>query len=176
MSFTETERTAINRYVDDLSNNPRKIKRIINIYRYARLILPAEQDRAKAICWYLMVEQWPLHVAWILEYIENDQQRIKKKLIDKKISDIYTLAKRKIRSEVMAPLLTIDSDPDKFSRFIAKNDFTVREILDLLPITFNLNPAIRSEVSKQLLTAPNVKKKRKKTPSKKKPASAVQSA
>lgn len=175
VSFTEIERAAINQCAKYLVDNPRKIKRIVNIYRYARLILPAEQNRPKAVRWYLMVEQWPLHVAWILEYIENDQQQTKSKLIDKTILNVYKLAKKNIRSKEMAPLLTIDADPDNFSAFIEKNDFTVQEILALLPITFNLNPAIRSEVSKQMLKISETKPKRKKPATQNKLSATIQS-
>ncbi|MBN8583442.1 MAG: hypothetical protein J0L96_22445 [Anaerolineae bacterium] len=176
VSFTEIERMAINDCAKDLVDNPRKIKRIINIYRYARLILPAEQDRPKAIRWYLMVEQWPLHVAWILDHIENDQQQAKSKLKGKSIFDVYKLVKQSIRSEDMETLLAIDADPDNFVSFIKKYGFTVQEILALLPITFNLNPAIRSEVSKQMLKASAPNPKRKKPATRKKPASTVQYA
>jgi ankyrin repeat-rich membrane spanning protein len=150
VSFTEQERNVINDCAEDLIDNPRKIKRIINIYRFARLILPAAQDRAKAIHWYLLTEQWPLHIAWILEYIENDLQT-RNEFRDKTIQDVYELAKKDICSKEMESLLTIDADPDQFERFIARHNFSVEEILALLPSTFNLNPAIRSGVSKEAI-------------------------
>ena len=46
--------------------------------------------------------------------------------------------------------MTIDADPVAFHQFIHKQPtFTVQEIYYLLyPLTFNLNPAVRSEISK----------------------------
>lgn len=152
VSFTEEERQVINQCTEVMVSNPRKIKRIVNIYRYARLILPIalEQNRAKVVRWFVMTEQWPLHLAWILQYIENDRQTTKK-LAKKKMSDVYKLAKKNIHSEEMESLLTIDADPDTFVKFMNENNFSVQDILTLLPITFNLNPAIRSKVGKQML-------------------------
>ncbi len=95
VSFSQAERKALDNSTPDLTDNPRKIKRIINIYRFARLILPATQDRPKAINWFIMTEQWPLQMAWIIEYILNDQQ-INNRLKDKSIIEIYKLVKKHI--------------------------------------------------------------------------------
>jgi ankyrin repeat-rich membrane spanning protein len=175
VSFTEVERTAINQCVEYVGDNPRKIKRIINIYRFTRLVISGTQDRAKVIRWLLMTEQWPLHIAWVIERIESDLQT-KNQLKNKTLTDVYKLAKKNIRSKEMESLLTIDADPDNFESFLGKHDFTVQEILALIPLTFNLNPAIRSEVSKHFLKAEKANQKSRKTVTKKKPASSVQSA
>jgi hypothetical protein len=148
--FTQMERKAIMQCANDLTDNPRKIKRIINIYRFTRQLFSAEQDREKAIRWVLLTEQWPFHVAWLLEQIENDAQTQKSELDNKTILDVYDLVKGNIYAPEMETLLGIDADPDLFDQFIKKPPvFTVQEIKRLLPLTINLNPAIRSEVSKQ---------------------------
>jgi uncharacterized protein YraI len=150
--FTEAEREALKGYALDLTDNPRKIKRIINIYRFTRLLLPSADLREKAIRWILMTEQWPFHVAWILELIENDVQTKKDELKEKNIQDVFALVEENIYAEEMVNLLGIDADPDLFKQFIAKSPvFTVQDVKDLLPYTYNLNPAIHAEVSKQAL-------------------------
>jgi hypothetical protein len=73
VTFTKPEREALKRCVDDIIENPRKIKRIVNIYRFVRLLFPSNfQEHEKIIRWILLTEQWPLHTAWILEEIESD--------------------------------------------------------------------------------------------------------
>ena len=171
VSLTEPERKTIEDCTIYLTKNPRKIKRLINIYRFSRLLMPGAL-RKKAIYWFLMTEQWPLHVAWIVAYITDDQQT-KSKLGNKYISDAYKLAKKDIRSSAMETYLAIDADPDEFEVFIKNNRFSVRDVLDLLPYTFNLNTSISSAVNQQKLKAvePKPKPRRRKpaTQSKKKP-------
>ncbi|HXQ36707.1 MAG TPA: hypothetical protein VN843_22030, partial [Anaerolineales bacterium] len=147
------EREALKACIDDIVDNPRKIKRIVNIYRFVRLLLPANfQEHQKIIRWILLTEQWPLHASWILEEVENDYF-LNGKLSKKRnatIMDVYHQVKDNIYSDDMDPLMTIDADPLVFNQFIQKKPvFTVQEIYNLLyPLTFNLNPAIKSEISK----------------------------
>jgi|GEM_PF-2413276 len=164
VTFTRAERETLKAHVSDLSSNPRKIKRVINIYRLARLILPREIDRTKAIRWILMTEQWPLHSAWIIEVIEGDA-RLSGLLSDKSVMDVYEPAHTHIHSSAMESLLSIDADPAMFQQFIRKEPvFTVQEIKTLLPFTFNLNPAIRSEVEKHAIKLAKINYETKPSP------------
>ena len=153
VTFTKPEREALKRCVDDIIENPRKIKRIINIYRFVRLLFPPNfQEHEKIIRWILLTEQWPLHTAWILEQIESDYE-LKGELSKNQnstILDAYQRVKKDLYSDAMDDLMTIDADPVAFRQFIHKQPiFTVQEIYYLLyPLTFNLNPAVRSEISK----------------------------
>lgn len=153
VTFRQPEREAIESCVDDIADNPRKIKRIINIYRLVRLLLPPNfQEYKKIVRWILLTEQWPLHASWIIEEIEND------KFLEGKLSknenanilDVYDQVKDNIYADDMDSLMTIDAEPILFNQYIQKSPvFTVQEIYDLLyPLTFNLNPAIKSEISK----------------------------
>jgi hypothetical protein len=78
VTFSQAERNILRLCIDDMVNNPRKIKRIINIYRLARLLKPSAIDVNKLVPWILMTEQWPLHVAWIIKTIEDDTHDEKK--------------------------------------------------------------------------------------------------
>ncbi|MFM8876683.1 MAG: P-loop NTPase fold protein [Anaerolineae bacterium] len=153
VTFTKPEREALKRCVDDIIENPRKIKRIVNIYRFVRLLFPSNfQEHEKIIRWILLTEQWPLHTAWILEEIESDYD-LKGELSKNQnatILDVYKRIKTNLYSDEMDELMTIDADPIAFHQFIQKQPiFTVQEIYYLLyPLTFNLNPAVRSEITK----------------------------
>jgi hypothetical protein len=161
VEFTQSERGALRACAADLIDNPRKIKRIINIYRLARLIMPSSIQSYQAIRWILITEQWPLHAAWIIQYIENDA-KMKNKFVDKSIVEVFKAAKNDIHSAAMERLLEVDAAPHLFEQFIKKRPiFSVTEIKALLPLTFNLNPAIRSEVRKQSIKSAMIKPKSK---------------
>lgn len=153
VTFTKPEREAIESCVNDIADNPRKIKRIINIYRLVRLLLPPTfPEHQKIVRWILLTEQWPLHASWIIEEIENDYF-LKGKLSKRPhatILDAYDQVKDNIYADDMDSLMTVDAEPILFNQYIHKEPiFTVGEIYDLLhPLTFNLNPAIKSEISK----------------------------
>jgi hypothetical protein len=153
VTFTRPEREALKECADNLGDNPRKIKCIVNIYRFVRLLFPPNfQQHQKIIRWILLTEKWPLHTAWILEEIEKDYD-LKGPLSENKnstILDVYNQVKEHIYLDAMDELMLIGSDPISFIQFIKKEPlFTIQEIYQLLyPLTFNLNPAVRSEVSK----------------------------
>jgi hypothetical protein len=156
VTFTRLERDALVKCVNEFTDNPRKIKRVFNIYRLQRLLLPSGfQDHEKVIRWILLTEQWPLHVAWILEEIESSFQIENGANIDPEITirDMYLKVRKNIHAEKMETILNIDADPALFESFIDREPiFTVQEIYETLyPLTFNLNPAVRSEVNKYAL-------------------------
>jgi len=175
--FTRIERDALlgitgdklKRVTRELTDNPRKIKRIINIYRFIRQLFPPDMDRKGAIHWVLMTEQWPFHVAWLLEEIENDEQTQMQDLDGKNILDVYARVKKNIMAKEMSGLLEVDADPEVFEQFINKEPvFSVAEIKKFKHYTFNLNPAIKSEVSKQSIRLMEEKLPPKNTPAGKK--------
>ncbi len=60
--------------VKEMGKNPRKIKRVINIYRLARLLTLSNIPPQKLIRWILLTEQWPLHMAWVIKIIEKEKR------------------------------------------------------------------------------------------------------
>ena len=147
VTFSKAEREAVLNCVSDFCDNPRKIKRIINMYRLARLLAPKTvHEPGKIIRWLLMTEQWPHHTAWIIHSVEDDLQ-MKKVVPETSIQEVYNRVRMHMQSEEMQKAFSIDYDPTLFDVFIEKDPhFTVLDILNLLPATFNLNPAIRWEV------------------------------
>ena len=147
VTFSKAEREAIMKCISDFCDNPRKIKRIVNMYRLARLLIREEKpEREKVIRWILLTEQWPLHSAWIIHSIEDDLQS-QKVIPETPIKEVYQKVKSHIHSDEMQTIFGIDYDPTLFEIFIEREPgFQVIDVLNLLPTTFNLNPAIRWEV------------------------------
>lgn len=147
VTFSKAERAAIRRCAKDFWDNPRKIKRIVNMLRLVKILTRGSRlDFEKTVRWITLVEQWPLHTAWMIHSIEDDLQT-KKIEPDTSIKDVFLKVKKHIHSDGMYKLFSIDHDPTLFEGFIAKEPgLKVIDILNLLPITFNLNPAIRWDV------------------------------
>ena len=62
-----------------LAPNPRKIKRITNLYRAARLLAhkSGALDGAflsKLLTFLVLMELWPVRMAWILQILDDDKQ------------------------------------------------------------------------------------------------------
>ncbi len=182
VTLPKKERDAFKFFTADLIPNPRRIKRMVNVYRFVRQLMEfpeAEQDerRAKQIRWIILSEQWPFRTAWMLQEIEDIDQRGKLTASYRKkpLSNVYEIVKPQVLNEEMEKFLEIDNDPDLFNRFIQnwkKNikingeavpeyvingtHITVDDIegvreplrYGLRQLTFNLNPAIQHEVSK----------------------------
>lgn len=66
-----------------LAPNPRKIKRIVNIFRAVRLLaldsLRMNPDdsaimQKRLLLWIILIEQWPVRMAWLLQVLQDDEQ------------------------------------------------------------------------------------------------------
>ncbi|MCB9136052.1 MAG: TIR domain-containing protein [Anaerolineales bacterium] len=158
--FNENEQTAFDTFAPFITPNPRRMKRIVNIYRIVRYLFTtggivgiAIEDpplRAIIIKWIIITEEWPFRAAWMLQKIEDDYQLGigLYHTAEATLPEIYQVIKPHIQDERAKNLLALDSDPETFEMFITLEPaITVQMIYHALrPITFNLNPAMRSEV------------------------------
>ena len=154
--FTEEELKAFEGYTGSLSRNPRRVKRIVNIYRLSRILaknmnLPAEL----LIKWVILTEQWPFRVTWIMQDVEDVFQDGQEWEAVKGLTlpDLYERVKPKVINEKSQKLALLDEDAELFAGFIAKEP-TFDALLiqkNLRPLCFNLNPAMQSEVLKSVL-------------------------
>ncbi len=152
--FDKGEQTAFESYAPFITANPRRMKRIVNVYRITRYLLNMQGEstvpRESVIKWVVISEEWPFRTAWMLQQIEDDYQLGigLSKTPDATLLDIYQKIKHHVKDERAKPLLALDSDPESFDQFITLDPtISVQDIYDTLrPLTFNLNPAMRSEV------------------------------
>ena len=156
VTFLPDEREAFEAYAraDHLGPNPRRVKRILNIYRIVRLLNPdtTAAQRQQMIKWVVLTEQWPYRTAWLMQAAEDDGQRppAQRQLNDSDgLSTVYTEVLPDIRAKEAQPFAGLDADPDLFDSFIAAAPaITVADLRRLRPYTFNLNPALQGEVTK----------------------------
>lgn len=156
VTFLPDERQAFERYAqhEHLSPNPRRIKRILNVYRIVRLLKPdtTAAQRQQLIKWVVLSEQWPFRTAWLLQAAEDDAQRPEaaRKLKDSDgLRAVYAEVVADVRAKDVQPFASLDADPDLFDNFLeALPLITVADLRRLRPLTFNLNPALQGEVIK----------------------------
>ena len=125
VTLTREERDVLKFYTAELIPNPRRIKRIINVYRFARLLVPefTDEQRAKLIRWIILTEQWPFRTAWILQDIEDTSQKggLDDAYRGNNISQIFEKVKPLAYDEITKKFLTVDNDPELFELFIDEN-------------------------------------------------------
>lgn len=168
VSATKGEVAAFGNFAKYLNPNPRRMKRIVNVYRVARLLPRSltEDQRRKLIKWVILSEQWPLRLSWILEEIENDQQRFPESATIKQenanvdqspggrryneactLGEVFETIQE--RFDKTGRAATLDGDPELFEQFIKQEPLiSVADNKWLWPLSFNLNPAIKQEIWK----------------------------
>ncbi|MEK7323636.1 MAG: P-loop NTPase fold protein, partial [Chloroflexota bacterium] len=135
-----------------LSRNPRRVKRIINVYRISRSLDPdtSSAHRQKLIKWIVMSEQWPYRTAWIMQHIEDDEQSEKELEATDTLQTVFTNVRDDVLAKDAQAFATLE-DAELFDGFIDdKNEpkLTVADVRGLRRYTFNLNPALQEEVQK----------------------------
>ncbi len=135
-----------------LSRNPRRVKRIINVYRISRSLDPDTllAHRQKLIKWIVMSEQWPFRTAWIMQYIEDDEQSEKKLEATATLQTVFADVRGDVIAKDAQAFATLE-DAELFEGFINDENrpkLTVTDVRQLRRFTFNLNPALQEEVQK----------------------------
>ena len=135
--LNKTEKDAMSTYYPFLVGNPRKLKRIINVFNVCRIIF---QQRSKCyeskpnittsciLRYVILLEQWPCRMSWLLQYIENLEQKKIYELGDKTnqltldmvegmlAADFFSEFVDRIiySSDRSFELMLVDSDPQLF--------------------------------------------------------------
>lgn len=153
--FQDTEHEAFARFAREggLMHNPRRVKRIVNIYRIARILAGdlTSETREKLIKWVIISEQWPFRAAWIMQKLEDDEQT-KGEFAPQNvapITQVFAAVKPRVESKEGLAFAILDGDPETFENFIAADPIlTVTDVGWMRGFTFNLNPALQGEVLK----------------------------
>lgn len=150
--FTQAEKDAFASFSNYISRNPRRVKRIVNIYRLARILLSSGIDPQKVIKWVILTEQWPFRLAWIMQKIEDDIQLGREISMNAVLAEAFAEVRRFVEDEKSHHLIILDEDAETFEIFINQEPLiTVEEVHTLWNVTFNLNPAMQNEVLKSTL-------------------------
>ncbi|XP_040214320.1 NTPase KAP family P-loop domain-containing protein 1-like [Rana temporaria] len=162
---------------DYITDNVVHIKRIVNTLAITIRLMVREVPRTKirphkVTQWVLLATQWPCRLSWILQCIEDEQQ---KRCLDQTEatgeSSIYdgtflwdvfekSLEELDAIKTSLTQLLELDGDPEIFHKLLYGN-FTVAHANLFLPFTVNLDQSIKRQM--ELLRGSNNMWEAKKT-------------
>ncbi|KAK6470625.1 NTPase KAP family P-loop domain-containing protein 1-like, partial [Huso huso] len=145
-----------------LMENSIHMRRIINSVRVSITIMASQREElppAREIAaWIVLANQWPCRLSWILQCIEDDEQRAE---IDKDFTGEDSIDETKLLWDVFCEsmlefhlikdqiknFLEIDGDPELFEIFL-KKDFllTIQQANCFKAFTVNLDPSIKKEL------------------------------
>ncbi|KAK1154500.1 NTPase KAP family P-loop domain-containing protein 1-like [Acipenser oxyrinchus oxyrinchus] len=147
---------------DYLMENSIYMRRIINSVRVSIIIMAArkrELPPAKEVAaWIVLANQWPCRLSWILQCIEDDEQRAE---IDKGVTGEDSIDETKCLWDVFCEsrielhlikdqiknLLEMDGDPELFEMFLKKDFlFTIKKANFFKAFTVNLDQSIKKEL------------------------------
>ncbi|XP_069500723.1 NTPase KAP family P-loop domain-containing protein 1-like [Ambystoma mexicanum] len=142
-----------------ISDNVIHIKRIVNtisitIRLMVRKVPNTLVDPKKVASWVLLANQWPCRLSWILQCIEDEQQkrslpaggkgRGDPSFDDTSLLDVFenSLEELNLIKSDLKNLLELDGDPELFHKFLQRG-FTVKDANFHLPFTVNLDFSLK---------------------------------
>ncbi|XP_077137631.1 NTPase KAP family P-loop domain-containing protein 1-like [Ranitomeya variabilis] len=138
-----------------ISDNIINMKRIVSTIISVSLMIKGV--KVKMICpkkvskWVILAAQWPCALSWILQCIEDEQQRGKDTttcIEDKLLWKIYenSLETLHANKKSLKQLMDLDGDPDIFYDLLNDEQFTVKDANMLMPYTINLDHTIKRKI------------------------------
>jgi hypothetical protein len=165
VTFTRHEQEAMLGFYSHLDPNPRRIKRVVNIYRLVRALIASQRQTQKAgealvasvpsenprhiLGWLILCEQWPYAAHLMLE--ELDRSLRQPETPSQPLSTLVQLhrtAQQHIIHEGDENLKKLDLKYDLLQSFIETHmhDFDLADLQRLRLYTVNFNPALSAEV------------------------------
>ncbi|KAM6979925.1 NTPase KAP family P-loop domain-containing protein 1 [Aplochiton taeniatus] len=147
----------LNRYITD---DTMSMRRVINSIRVTVVLLKAMKTElpppSDIAAWVVLANHWPCRLSWILQCLEDDQQRAQiDKMADgfdsKTLWEIFSesSAELYLMKEQIEDLLEQDGDPEMFEMFLRDDfRFTVRDAEEFKLSTVNLDHSIRKELGR----------------------------
>ena len=169
VTFTRAEQEAFLEFYSHLDPNPRRIKRLVNIYRLVRALIASQQQASEAgempavadlpenrrhiLSWLILCEQWPYAAHSMLEVMDQSLERaenseLKRKLEGASVMELHEATQKRIAQEKDEALKKLDLKYDHLQSFAETYlyDFTLKDLQRLRPYTVNFNPALSAEV------------------------------
>ncbi|KAI8487489.1 KAP P-loop domain [Branchiostoma belcheri] len=143
---------------------------ITSLYHVLRMTVKVLRHRQLLQCvtprqvalWVVLVEQWPYRTSWVLQFVEDCQQkdRIKQRCLqetgkdeintinnDTKLADVFQKLKPEMNVDDFRRLNNLDGDPEMFELLLGESKFTVKDMSNLLPCTINLDYSIQRRIA-----------------------------
>ena len=156
-----------------LDANPRRLKRLVNIYKLVRVLISGQQretavssplpNHRHILGWLVVCEQWPYAAHIMLELMDEGykraevNQQARRALETTLLTELQQAAQQRIAAEDNKNLQKLDLKYEALESFISHYlpDFTLADLRRLKPFTVNFNPALSAEVRLTLSKAGN---------------------
>ncbi|KAM4696149.1 NTPase KAP family P-loop domain-containing protein 1 [Rhinophrynus dorsalis] len=147
---------------DHITDNVVHIRRVVNtIVITIRLMIrnvPRNQINPQKVTeWVLLATQWPCRLSWILQCIEDEQQRLgmgkqesERQCVHYSNVFLWNVFEKSLEEldaikTNLKHLLDLDGDPELFHKLLQDN-FTVKDANFLLPYTVNLDYSMKRQM------------------------------
>ncbi|XP_051774788.1 NTPase KAP family P-loop domain-containing protein 1 [Erpetoichthys calabaricus] len=144
----------LHRFVTD---NTLHMRRIVNSIRVSVRIMERRCQQLPSaeslVSWVLLANYWPCRLSWILQRVEDAEQRANTDNPEKKLWDVFQESRLELHMMKgrVGSLLALDGDPELFEQFLSREfPFTIQQAKELLRHTVNLNRALKAELATSL--------------------------
>ncbi len=170
VSFTPAEQKAFLDFSSHLDPNPRRVKRLVNVYRLVRALIGnwrqgqeqgstsapsgVPEDPHQVLAWLILCEQWPYAAHVMLEILNCTLKQAesnpakRRELLGISVEELWQAAKKQIDKEKDETLKKLDLTYDRLQSFVEQHlaKLTLGDVQQLQPFTVNFNPALSAEV------------------------------
>lgn len=179
LPFVRGEQEALLDLYDYIDPNPRRIKRLVNIYRLVRALIMSEckdetngttvpkllRNPRRILAWLVLCEQWPYAAHLMLETLECNQKKEDFDFQNAAVDELCRKIAQVIDERGIEEFKRLDLDYVRLRTFVDEYVKPLRlaidDIMELRPYTVNFNPALSSEVR---LTLRHIQSAQEKTP------------
>jgi hypothetical protein len=157
--FTQVEQQAFLDFHLYLDSNPRRLKRLVNIYRLVRTLMTARNgslsdNPVQVLAWLILCEQWPYAAHVMMDILDQNLKRtaqkpaIQKELLARPLSELFEAAQVRIGREKNEALKKLDLKYERLETLMTGPlaNCHLADIERLRPFTVNFNPALSAEV------------------------------
>ncbi|KAG8448489.1 hypothetical protein GDO86_015542, partial [Hymenochirus boettgeri] len=141
-----SERENLHEYIPDSISQMKRIVNTIPVMVHLMMLsqIPLNDQSPKALAaWVVLCNQWPCRLSWILQCLEDEDQRGSKDgFCDCLLWDVFKENSKELFSFKVGlkNILDLDGDPEIFQKFLSQDfPFTVEESMRLMKITVNLD-------------------------------------
>ncbi|KAK5874148.1 hypothetical protein PBY51_019121 [Eleginops maclovinus] len=157
-SIQSSNERNLNQY---MSEDAMSMRRVINSIRVTVIIMKALQKELPkpeyVAAWVVLANQWPCRLSWILQCVEDAQQRVDidvdnvpRAFDSKTLWKVFqeSRAELYVMSAQIEDLLEQDGDPEMFERFLTVDfKFTIKDLKTFEESTVNLDHSIRKQLA-----------------------------
>uniref|UniRef100_A0A8C5WEL9 NTPase KAP family P-loop domain containing 1 n=1 Tax=Leptobrachium leishanense TaxID=445787 RepID=A0A8C5WEL9_9ANUR len=148
-----SEREVLSEYIPDSICQMKRIVNTIPVMVHLMMLshVPWNRQSARSLAaWVVLCNQWPCRISWILQCLEDEEQKGSKDgFYNSLLWDVFKENSKELFTlkTGLKNLLDLDADPEVFQKFLSQDfPFTVEEARRLIGCTVNLDTSIKTKM------------------------------